>query len=126
MYTDNLTSQRRLTRLQLLALWAGILLPIGAWQLQFAASYALVPWLCQADRTAWVLALFSLVGLLAIAGGLGCAWSTWRCKVAEPPGEDLLSACCRFMGLLGMLLGIVFAVAIVGQALPMFLIHPCT
>jgi hypothetical protein len=125
MATSHRAARQRSTGLRQLALWAGLVVPAGIWALQFAANYALVPWLCRAERGTWGLTVLSLVALVFAAGGLGAAWSTWRRGRARPGDDDLLSACCRFLGLLGVWLGALVVVAIVAQALPAFMVDPC-
>lgn len=106
-------------------LWTGVLAGPVAWLLNLLLSYLLTDWSCNHGH-AVVIHLVNVVTLLAALAGTVVAWSAWRMAepskstgAAPPPGR------VRFMALAGLILGIVFALAIVAQAIPPFILGPC-
>jgi hypothetical protein len=106
-------------------LWAGVLAGPLAMLIQLQVNYALVLWACAAGRE-WALHLVTLLALLiTIAGGL-LSWRNWRRAGAvwEDEGAGVLPR-CRFMAAVGILVGILFALVIVAQWIPIFMYGPC-
>ena len=105
-------------------LWAGLLLPPVAFLLNLELAYALVPVAC----TSGVLPVHLVhLGsfLLALAGGV-FAFRCWRAKGSTWPGEEGgRLARTRFMAGLGLLESALFALVIVAQWIPSFLLNPC-
>jgi hypothetical protein len=107
------------------ALWFGLLAPPAAFLLNLEIAYALVPTAC-ASGTELMLHLVHLgCLLLALAGGL-VAWRTWQAAGAEWPGEggDRVAR-TRFMAGSGVLGTGLFALVILAQWIPSFVLSPC-
>jgi putative membrane protein len=102
--------------------WFGLLGAPFAWVVHIGARYPLLPFLC---RRGWTLPLhlISLVcGTIAVMAGL----SAWRVSVrARSRRDPTVAQRERFMGLGGVFCAGVFFLAIVNEALPVFLQPPC-
>lgn len=105
--------------------WAGVLagpLALAADQL---SSYALVKWTCGHQHPI-VLHLITLAALVVIAGGAVAAWR----GVAEAPETASIDGGHpddrgRFMGMLGLAMSALFALAVVFLAVPTWMIDAC-
>lgn len=107
----------------LLSLWAGLLAGPAAFLLNLQIAYVLAALSCDEARI-WlhVTALGTLA--LALAGG-ALAWRDWRSTGAGAAGDgEGAIPRSRFMSVLGMMMGVLFALIIVAQWIPMFII-PC-
>jgi hypothetical protein len=107
------------------ALWTGVLLPPVAFLLNLELAYALVPVACGA-RTVVLVHVVHLVSLaLAVFAGV-VAWRTWQKSGATwPEGEGGRLSRTQFMAGLGILMGLMFAVVILAQWIPSFILDPC-
>jgi Na+/proline symporter len=106
-------------------LWAGVLAGPIAMLVELQTNYALVLWACGAGRE-WALHLVALVALLVtVAGGL-LSVRNWRRMGAvwEDGGAGVVPR-SRFMAVLGMLVGVLFALVIIAQWIPIFIYGPC-
>jgi hypothetical protein len=112
-------------RRRLAVLWTGVLLAPLAFLANLEVAYALVTASC--DRGDHLLLhLTHLASLLLVLGGAWAAWSTWRAESAEEPGQGGGAVGrTRFMAGLGLLLSAMFALVIVAQWIPGFLLSPC-
>jgi hypothetical protein len=102
-----------------------VLLPPLAFLINLEVAYALVPTACS-GRNLLPVHLVHLISLvLAIVGGL-TALRHWRLSGATWPGGagGRLSR-TQFMSGVGMLLGLLFALVIVAQWIPSFILDPC-
>jgi hypothetical protein len=106
------------------ALWTGILAGPLAWALDLTASYALVKWTC-GGRYTFVLHLITIGALLVTAAG---AALSWRALQHAPAGTDDGPRPIdrgRFMALLGLVVCALFALAMIGNAIPRLMLDAC-
>ena len=107
------------------ALWTGLLLAPLAFLLNLEVAYALVPVACSARARVLVHLVHLVCLILAIAGAL-TAWRRWRAAGETWPGEaGGPIARSGFMAGLGVLLSGLFALVIVAQWIPSFMLSPC-
>jgi hypothetical protein len=105
-------------------LWAGILAGPIAFAVNLTATYAMVKWTCAADRQA-TLHLVSIVMLAVVGVG---SWISWRALQHAPAVQtDAGSpeARARFMALLGLASSALFALAIIANAFPQWVLDAC-
>jgi hypothetical protein len=108
-----------------LPLWAGILAGPGAFALNLTVTYALVHWTCATDRQA-LLHLISLFAFIIVLVG---SWISWVALQHAPAaletegGTPLARA--RFMALLGLASSALFALAIIANAYPQWVLDAC-
>ena len=102
------------------ALFAG---PI-AWFADQQASYALVPWACAGGPRVAIHAA-NLVALAVVLVGATLGFRDWR-RAGEVSDElDRPSGHARFLGLLGLMLCLFFALPIALQGVAGFILDPC-
>lgn len=106
------------------ALWAGLLLAPAAFLANLELGYALVPAACRINSARPVHAVHLVCLLLAIAGVL-IAYGNRRSAGELGAGVDGRAARTRFMGGLGIAVGLLFALVIVSQSIPGFVLSPC-
>jgi hypothetical protein len=107
------------------SLWLGLLVPPAAFLLNLELAYALVPAACGASTVAIVHLVHVVCLLLALGGGL-LAWRTWKALGVEWPGEEGGPvARSRFMAGSGVLGSGLFALVILAQWIPSFVLSPC-
>ena len=105
-------------------LWSGVLLPPIAWLLHLSLAYAMSAVVCT-PPVMWPFFVLSAAALaVAIAGG-GIAWRVKRDAAGEPEHAPTSRARGMFMAVCGIMLSAVFALAIVAQTIPMFVLEPC-
>jgi hypothetical protein len=109
----------------ILLLWVGLLAAPLAWALHLQVSYMLGTLACEHNaQTAFHLV--TAVALLLAAAGGGIAWWCWgHSGRAWPRGEGGAVGRSRFMALSGFILSLVFALAIVAQAVINFILSAC-
>jgi hypothetical protein len=108
----------------MLALWVSVLGAKLAWLAHLALSYPLVPLVC-AGGGELLLHTITVVALLAAAGTGFVAWRAWRrLRLANEPDEPGTPR-GRFMAVYGVLSSGLFAITIVAQGLPTFVLDPC-
>jgi hypothetical protein len=108
-----------------LALWTGILAGPLVWAADLTASYALAKWSCQNGRRAILLTLM-IVSLLIVAGGAVLSAIAWRHTSDDVPtdgGRPRQRA--RFMAMLGLAIGALFALQIASTAIPQWVLDAC-
>lgn len=106
--------------------WVGILAGPFAWALHQETSYALVQWACH-HRMPMVLHWVSLAFLLIALGGTFLSWRLYL-RVRRRPlldSEDSDAPRPEFMTVLGMATSSLFALVILAQAIPSFILDPC-
>jgi hypothetical protein len=110
---------------EIAALWTGLLLPPAAFLLNLEVAYALVPVACSSGATLPVHLVHLGCLILALVGGV-FAWRCWRATGSTWSGEEggRLGR-SRFMAGLGLLVSALFALVIVAQWIPSFLLSPC-
>ncbi|HET7435457.1 MAG TPA: hypothetical protein VFN10_12185 [Thermoanaerobaculia bacterium] len=114
-------------------LWVLLLVSPLAWAAHLQVSYALHMTACAAQNRL-ILLLVSFIALLVVGVNLWFSWTTW---MAWPPltshggsggsedeeprwiGRSRFMAVCAFFG------SIFFALVIIGQTIPMFVLRPC-
>ena len=112
--------------LAILYLWLAVLGSPAAWLTAFLVNFALVPWTCLGHRSTLPLHIvFASALLLALASTWG-ARQFWRQAGREWPGDEAgtLSR-TRFLGALGVLLGLLTALVIAAQWISNFILGPC-
>jgi hypothetical protein len=109
-----------------LALWFGVLGGALAWTVHLLLSYALVAPACVVDN-AWLLHAVTVGTLVptALAGLVSYrAWQRHRADARSGVrGEE--SGWRRFMALAGLVLSVLFGLAIVLEGLPVAILSPC-
>jgi hypothetical protein len=107
------------------ALWAGILAGPVAWALDLTISYAIVKWTCGGQRTA-VLHLITIAALLMTSGGAAASWRALQQAPAGSSDDGPRSIDRgRFMALLGLVCCALFALAMIGNAIPRLMLDAC-
>jgi hypothetical protein len=105
--------------------WTAVFSGPFAWFASQQASYALVPWVCHGG-TLFAIHLVNLLALILVAVGGAMAWREWRRtgrQVSDETAPPLDRA--RFLALMGLSLGCLFACVIVAQAIGAFFFGPC-
>jgi hypothetical protein len=110
---------------QIRALWVGLLLAPVAFLINLEVAYALVPTVCSSQNEL-PIHLVHLTCLLLTLYGLLTAWRCWSAAGAKWPGEegDPLGR-SRFMAGTGLLVSAMFALVIIAQWIPSFVLDPC-
>lgn len=106
-------------------LWAGIFAGPFAWACDLTASYAMVKWVCGSQHTI-VLHLITGAALLTTAAG---AAASWLALVEVPPESEQDGPRPfdrgRFMAVLGLVMSALFALTIVANDFPRFVLDAC-
>ena len=106
------------------ALWAGLLLAPTAFLINLEFGYALVPTACRTGHTLplhlvhLACLLLAVVGILVAQGNRGSSDAS-----AADPNDHTSRG--RFMGGLGVTVGLLFVLVILSQAVPGFVLSPC-
>jgi nicotinamide riboside transporter PnuC len=110
----------------LLVLWFGFLGAVIAWIVHLLIAYALVPVACLLDLEIALYAVSLVTALIALAALL-VSWRTWQRaeRTDSPEAYAASTSTTRFMGLSGVLLGVLFLGAIFVQTIPIILQNPC-
>ena len=107
------------------ALWIGVLVPPAAFLFNLELAYALVPTACSA-RTVVLVHLVHLVSLAFTIFATVVALRAWRRSGASwPGGEGGRVSRTQFMSGMGILMGVMFALVIMAQWIPSFVLDPC-
>jgi hypothetical protein len=120
------------SRAGILAVWSGMLAGPIAWALDLLISYAIVQWSCGHDNRI-VLRLITLVSLTIIAAGAYASWIAFEHTPSDMPfdpseGRDhgtIVIERGRFMAVLGLLSSLLFAVLVIGLAVPRWVLDAC-
>ncbi len=106
-----------------LLMWAGLLVPPVVFLTDLLVSYSLAYWACSTGKR-WVLDLVTLASLVLIAGCGGIAGRVFEASrrggVAAGTGDA-----ARFLGLVGLLSSLLFAIACLAFAVPRIVVGPC-
>ena len=122
---DDETARERVptTEQERRGLLIGLLVPPLAWLTQQEANYALVTWTCSSGhRSVLVLIAVVAVAVSLFAGYL--AWTSWPSDgrlAGEPRGVEG----ARLLSLSGVASAVVFAIVIVANTIPTFILRPC-
>jgi hypothetical protein len=103
--------------------WVGVLAGPIASLLNLQVSYMLVPWAC-ASGAHGALYLVPMGALLLTALGGSFAWRVWQRTGRDRPGDGA-AARSRLLAVLGLLTSALFALVIIAQAIPTFILSPC-
>jgi hypothetical protein len=106
--------------------WFALLAGPIAWIMHLQVVYALVPWDCLTGRH-WVLHTVTAAFLLITIASAVVAIGLYRKEGRRwPTGEDDGKlGTLRLMAAVGMMSGVLFTIAIIGQEIATFYIHPC-
>lgn len=109
----------------MLPLWFAVLGPPVVWALRFGTLYTLVPYACWWE---WLPAMHA-VSVAALAVTAAAGWTAWsedrRLGRAGDAGPAAPAGRARFMARFGMLGAGFFALVMVAEWLPTFLLSPC-
>jgi hypothetical protein len=120
--TDPRTTIREARRIA--ALWTGLLLAPTAFLISLELGYALVPMACRTGHTLPLHLVHLACLLLAVAGILVARGNRGLSDVTGADGNNH-TARVRFMGQLGVAIGLLFVLVILSQAAPGFVLSPC-
>ena len=105
--------------------WVGVFAGPGAWALSTQANYALVPWIC-AHKINLVPVLALIFAAVALSGAF-LSWRSWRGALVE--GSEvhggILEAPRPFLGVIGTLLGVLFALVILTHGAAGLVLNGC-
>jgi len=108
-----------------LPLWTGILAGPVAWALDLTASYALVKWIC-ATRHDGVLHAITAGALALVCGGAALSWiALQRTAGATPTDGGGSRQRARFMAILGLTSSALFALQILANTIPAWVLDAC-
>jgi TRAP-type C4-dicarboxylate transport system permease small subunit len=106
-------------------LWLGMLGPPMLTLTHLQVTYALVPKICPTGNTT----LLHIVSLCFLVIVIALGLPSWRCLRRQAPeagSEDPLTPeRVHFMAQLGLLTVALFALLIIAQAIPPFIVNPC-
>ena len=107
------------------ALWAGVLTPPLAALVLLEVAYLLVPYGCRTGRE-WPLHVSALAAVLIAAAGSALAWRNWEAVGRTwPDTEGGATPRSRYLAAFGVLSGLLFALVIVAEWVPMLILEPC-
>jgi hypothetical protein len=105
-------------------LWAGILLGPAAWAVDFVLSYAVTHHECSTGAMLWHRTS-SVIAVLVTLWGVYLGWEAKHVLPEVPIHEGTVLARSRAMAMAGMWMGFWFAMIIIAEAVPRFLLSPC-
>lgn len=109
-------------------LWFALLGGPAAWTAHLLGSYPLVPVVCSMGTTAPLNILTAVTVMIALAAAATGWWAYRRSRGAGEPagaGAEVAEPRPAFMGMLGLMLALLFAFAILMEGLPPILQDPC-
>ncbi len=107
------------------AVWMGVLVPPAAFLLNLEAAYALVPTACSTGSVLLVH-LVHLISLAFVFFAGVVALRVWqRSGATWPGGEGGRIGRTRFLSGIGILNSVLFALVILAQWIPSFILDPC-
>jgi hypothetical protein len=101
--------------------WFGLLTAPAAWLVQFELNYALVRWV-GLHQHYWPLYLVSFVFLIIAVGAFLLSWRNLQVAKQGGAGDEQANMRARFMATVGMMISALFAILIIVQAIPNFLL----
>ena len=107
------------------ALWGGVIGVPALWSLQFLLGYALPTFAC--EKIASIHHLLTIVFVIASLFIAGLSWRQWKGAGGQPPDIDEGGPVGRrqFLGALGALVSLMFALLILAQGMPSFFFDGC-
>lgn len=112
-------------------LWFALLGGPAAWTAHLLGSYPLVPVACRMGTTAPLNILTAVTAVIALAAAATGWWAYRRSRgpvgadPARGSGVEVAEPRPAFMGMLGLMLALLFAFAILMEGLPPVLQDPC-
>ena len=107
------------------ALWIGILTGPLTLAAEQELNFILVQWAC-VNGAQWVLHLVALIALIIVLIAAAIAFSCWRTAGRVGPNDTGgMPGAARFLALGGLILSLMFAMAIVWHGVETFLIGVC-
>ena len=109
----------------LVALWFGLLIGPIVWAIQMQIGFMLVPWACATGLQPYMWMVTIIALLISLSGAL-VSWRMWKQTGAEWPGQkaDPVSR-ARFMAAGGVFMSLMFALAIIAQGIPSYILSAC-
>lgn len=96
-------------------LWYGVSAGIVFWGVHVSGMAAITNYVCLTGQSVWYHAL-SVGTLVPTFVAFWPAWRHWRSDAGES---------YRFLGALAILMNLIFALAIIAEWVPVFVIDPC-
>lgn len=104
-----------------IVLWTCILAPPTAWMLNLETNFALAPLACTTGSKFMLQAVSAVALIIAITSAV-TSWMQWeKLPVEHNPTQQR----ARTLALSGILLSAMFALVIIAQTLPHFILSPC-
>lgn len=97
-------------------LWIGVSAGIALWAVHLNGMAALTPYVCHSGNTIWFHALSVGTLIPTLLAAIPC-WRAWR-------SEGGLGG-VQYLGAVGVLLNAIFALAIIAEWVPVFMIDSC-
>jgi hypothetical protein len=108
-----------------LPLWSGILAGPVAWAVHLTATYALVKWVCATRHDEAFIAI-TLGALAVLCVGAALSWQALHHTSSEGPSDGgRPRQRARFMAVLGLTIGALFALQILAGAMPYWVLDAC-
>ena len=107
------------------ALWIGVLAGPIIWLTQFEINFILAPLAC-AFGWKWVVLLIMLVSVLAIGWAGLLSWRVWSAAGKQWPEDEAVEISrVRLMAVGGVILSAGFAMVVIAQSIPTFILGAC-
>ncbi len=112
-------------------LWSGWALPAAGWGLQLLSGQGIVEWYCNTstgtapETIRWILGGITVVAVAMAVLGIVLAWRAVRQTGAGSASTREGREVQRFMGVSGMLLGVLFLAIILVQGVAPLILEPC-
>ena len=106
-------------------LWFALLAGPIAWMIGLTAKYAMVPFACGSTNSLAMHAVSAATLLLTVAGAV-LSWQLWQRSGRQWPDERGTPVVrTRFMSMMGLMAGALFALAIIAQWITSAFLNPC-
>lgn len=106
-----------------LLLWIGVLLGPFAVLVDLQTSYTMVPLLCEAGGSRWMMLFPSLGALLLCGGAFAISWREHTHIEEEKKRRSHDRT--KFLSRFGLILSAFSAVVVIAMAIPRFILGPC-
>jgi len=106
-------------------LWGGVIGVPALWSMQFLLGYALPTFAC--EKIAAIHHVLTIIFVIASLFIAVLSWRQWKSTGGQPPDVDEggLIGRRQFLGALGALVSLLFAVLIFAQGMPSFFFDGC-
>ncbi|MCU1385905.1 MAG: uncharacterized protein JWL71_4602 [Acidobacteria bacterium] len=108
-----------------LPLWTGILAGPIAWALDLSISYAIVKWICSSRRELVLHAITPAALLIVAVGAAASLMALQHSAGGEPTDGPDPRQRARFMAILGLTMSALFALTILANAIPRWVLDAC-